>query len=259
MPLNELELYPFLDSHHSTSRLCVRIRLPRRHSKPVYPLSARGISNAAFAALRLSASSSSPLRSKRYPPPQHHIHSTKKASQSGNGCSTRSLQNPNKTLAVGSAQEHVSRNTYFSRAWASEGTVDPFPLAYIFSHGLRTCQTTKADTTRDHGNMKLLVKRQYFALSLRTAYALLLLLIWQWASGHGARAQEQEHDYTVQVCARVESDRKRNIRRNGLTPLAGLTRRGCCRHGPHSPLWSLCERGVCPARILLSQLEDYKF
>lgn len=37
--------------------------------------------------------------------------------------------------------------TYFSLAWASDGTVDPFPLAYMLGAELsRTCQTIKDDT-----------------------------------------------------------------------------------------------------------------
>lgn len=39
------------------------------------------------------------------------------------------------------------KSTYFSRAWASEGTVDPFPFEYMLGAELsRTCQHIKDDT-----------------------------------------------------------------------------------------------------------------
>lgn len=48
---------------------------------------------------------------------------------------------------------HMAQNvekikiTYFSRAWASEGTVDPFPFEYMLGAELsRTCQHIKDDT-----------------------------------------------------------------------------------------------------------------
>lgn len=102
------------------------------------------------------------------------------------------------------------QNTYFSRAWASEGTVDPFPLAYIFILDLsRTCQTTKAESTR-----ATMATWSYLSNS-NLSYA--LLLIWQWA-------EEQDDYQTAQVSGRGEKEDER--KKNTLTPLATSKRLG---------------------------------
>ena len=60
---------------------------------------------------------------------------------------------------------------YFSRAWASEGTVDPFPLAYMLRAELsRTCQAIKDDTD------PVVIETTSTAVERRTAISSLIIV-----------------------------------------------------------------------------------